>query len=169
MSNNNKGVIMKQSTATINTVLAVLADRGVDYVQNESESVSEIFTAEDRKKAIETLVAGFKADKIEMSEEAKVKYAEENELKKYVGGLLSNWIRKHKGFNGGSAYAPSFTRDTDPQIKEMRKLLNSGALDASGVTAVEAAIESRKAEIKPEKVTEIDVDLLPEHLRYLLS
>jgi hypothetical protein len=160
---------MKQSTATINTVLAVLADRGVDYIQNESQPVSEIFTTEDRKKAIETLVAGFRADKIEMSEEAKAKYATEAELKKYVGGLLSNWIRKHKGFNGGAKYTPSFTRDTDPQIKEMRKLLNSGALDEQGTAAVEAAIESRKAEIKPEKVTEINVDLLPEHLRHLLS
>jgi transposase-like protein len=160
---------MKQSTATINTVLAVLSDRNYEYELNGSVNMSDVFTKEDKAKVCEILMAGFKADKIDMSEEAKVKYSEEAELKKYTNSLISNWVRKHKEFNGGAKYTPSFTRDTDPQIKEMRKLLNSGALDEKGVSAVEAAIESRKAEIKPEKVTEIDVDLLPEHLRHLLG
>ena len=103
-----------------------------------------------------------------MSTEARQKYAADAELKKYVVGLVNNWIRKAPEFNSGNTYQAknpgSRTGSSDPKLKALKTLLSTVSEDQK--SAVQAAIDARLEELKP-KIT-IDTDLLPEHLRHLV-
>ena len=96
-------------------------------------------------------------------------------MKKYVSGLVNNWVRKNKEFNCGNTYAAknpgSRAGSTDPQMKALKTLLSQlGEDDATAIAEVKSAIEARKAEIKPATaVKPINVDALPEHLKGLVT
>lgn len=159
----------KQSEATVNTILAVLKERGIDYELNGDKPMSEVITKDDRAKVSDILMTGFKKNEIAMTDAAKAKYNTDPKLKNYVGGLISNWVRKHKPFNCGQAHTPKYTRETDETIKELNKLLACD-LDEQTRETVQAEIDKRKAEIRAEKnAVEIDTDKLPEHLRHLVG
>ena len=161
-----------QREATVNAVLAVLQERGINYVLNGEISVSEVLTRADKEKVKDILVSGFNSETIEMSTEGKQKYLNKKELNSYVSGLINNWVRKFSGFNGGEKYTaknPGIrTGSTDEQIKEMRKLLKT-TNDAKAKTLIEQAIQARIAEIKPKNEVQIDLDKLPEDLRAALG
>lgn len=90
----------------------------------------------------------------------------EAELRKYVPGLINNWLRKDKRLNGGEKYQAknpgSRTGSSDESLKAMKALLSVAPTDEARAE-IEAAIEARKAELKPK--VEINVDALPAHLR----
>lgn len=92
----------------------------------------------------------------------------DDKLKKYIPGLVNNWVRKDTRLNGGSKYQtkrPGIrTGSGDETLKEMRKLL-SVTTDLSAKEKIQEAIDSRMAELKAENAPEIDVSKLPEHLR----
>lgn len=92
----------------------------------------------------------------------------EAELKKYIPGLVNNWVRKDRRMNGGSKYETkrpgSRTGTGDESIKAMRTLLAS-VTDSKDKATIQAAIDARIAELKPKK--EIDLSALPESLRHL--
>ena len=162
---------MKQSTATINAILSVLKSKGVEYELGGETPVSkfyDLFKTEVNK----ILCEGFRSGTIEMSEEAKEKYATDPELKKYVTGLINNWVRKHPPFNAGSAYVPknpgARTGSSDEQLKALKQLLKS-TNDSVIQAEIQDAINERLAEIKPESKVTINVDALPEHLRHLVK
>lgn len=164
--------MMNQKTAVVSTILAVLSDRGVSYELNGPTPVSEVLTDADYAIIKQTLVNGFKENKIEMSEEARGKYSDEAKLKSYVSGLVSNWVRKEKSFNCGSKYEiknpGSRAGQGDEQIKEMKALL-SVTTDPAHKALIQSAIDARIAEIKPSQAVEIDVSKLPESLRHLVK
>lgn len=87
-------------------------------------------------------------------------------IRKYVPGLVNNWLRKDTRLNGGEKYVPknpgSRAGSGDEALKAMRALLAS-TQDPEARREIEMAIEERKAELKPKQ--EINVDALPEHLR----
>lgn len=163
--------MMNQRTATVQTILSVLQDRGVSYELNGETSMSDVLTETDRAKVREIVFAGFRSGKIEMSEEGKAKYAEESALKAYVSGLVNNWIRKAPEFNGGNKYVAknpgSRQGSGDEQIREMRKLLGQ-TTDPTKKQIIQSAIDKRKSEILADKAPAIDVSKLPEHLRDLV-
>jgi hypothetical protein len=93
-------------------------------------------------------------------------------LKKYIPGLINNWMRKDTNLNGGAKYEAknpgSRTGSGDEQIKAMKALLSQPSLTTEQRAEVEAAIEERKAAIKPQPEP-INVAALPESLRHLVK
>lgn len=94
----------------------------------------------------------------------------EAQLKKYIPGLVNNWLRKDKRLNGGTTYQTkrpgSRSGSGDESIKAMRTLM-SVTTDADAKAEIQAAIDARVAELKPKAV--INTDLLPESLRHLVQ
>jgi uncharacterized protein YqgV (UPF0045/DUF77 family) len=162
-----------QREATVNAILSVLSDRGVNYELGGTTSVISVLTADDKKKVQTILAAGFTKGEIQLSTEAQAKYVgDSKEMNKYVSGLINNWVRKFSDFNGGDKYTPknpgSRQGTSDEQVKEMRKLLKVTE-NAEAKTAIEAAISARLSEIKPASKVEINIDALPESLRHLVK
>ena len=160
--------MVNQRNAVVSTIISVLNERGCSYEMNGSLPICEVLTVDDKNKVIGIICKGFKENKIEMSTEAKAKYYADAELRKYVVGLVNNWIRKAPEFNGGNQYQTrnpgSRTGSGDPKLKALKALFNT--VPDANKPAVQAAIDARLEELKP-KVT-IDTNLLPEHLRHLV-
>ena len=120
-------------------------------------------TREQRAMVNTILFEGFRAGAIELDREFT-----DQELKAYVSGLQSNWLRKDKRLNGGIAYVPknpgSRAGSGDPQLKAMRALLAS-LVDPAQRAEVQQYIDARVAEITKTQQPVIDVSALPEALR----
>ena len=123
-------------------------------------------TREERGQVNNILFEGFTSGTIAYEGDLPV----EAELKAYVSGLQSNWLRKDKRLNGNVAYVPknpgSRTGATDPSIKAMRALLASKS-DVAERAEIQAFIDKRLAEVKPAKTVTINVADLPEALKHL--
>lgn len=123
----------------------------------------ELSTAQ-KKDIHETLIAMFLAGEVEYRGTV-----DETTIRKYVPGLVNNWVRKDTRLNGGVKYVPknpgSRLGSGDEALKAMRSLL-AATQDPDARKEIEAAIELRKAELKPK--VEINVTALPEHLRHLV-
>ena len=121
-------------------------------------------TKEQRGQVNAILFEGFKNGDINFDGELPA----DSELKAYVSGLQSNWLRKDKRLNGGVQYVAknpgSRTGSTDPQIKAMRILLSTKS-DAAERAEIQAFIDKRLAEVKPAKTVTINVDDLPAELK----
>ena len=121
---------------------------------------------EERGQVNNILFEGFKAETIAYDGALPI----DSELKAYVSGLQSNWLRKDKRLNGNVTYVAknpgSRAGSTDAQIKAMRQLLSTKS-DPSERAEIQTFIDARVAELKPAKSTVINVDDLPEALRHL--
>jgi hypothetical protein len=120
-------------------------------------------TKEQRAMICNILVEGFKAGRIQLDKEFS-----DSELKAYVSGLLSNWLRKDKRLNGGTQYVAknpgSRAGSTDPQIKAMRALLST-LTDPDERAEVQRYIDARLSELNAQKVkTVVDFSALPKEL-----
>lgn len=93
----------------------------------------------------------------------------DEQLLKYIPGLVNNWVRKDKRLNGGQKYETkrpgSRTGSGDEMLKNLRILLSVTA-DPAAKQQIEAAITARVAELKPK--VEVNVAALPENLRHLV-
>ncbi len=91
-------------------------------------------------------------------------------LKKYIPGLVNNWVRKDKRLNGGMKYVPknpgSRTGSGDETLKNLKLLLTMVADDVK--PAVQVEIDKRVEELKP-KAQVINEAAIPESLRHLLK
>lgn len=127
------------------------------------EGVLEI-SKEQRAQVNAILFEGFKAGRIELERE----YTD-SDLKSYVSGLQSNWIRKDKRLNGGVSYQAknpgSRAGSTDPQLKAMRALLTT--LDSAEDRAeVQKHIDAKVAELQAAKQAKtVDFSALPADLQ----
>ena len=123
---------------------------------------------EERASVCNILVAGFQSKAIAYDGDL----PNEADLKSYVSGLLSNWLRKDKRLNGNINYVPknpgSRTGITDPSIKAMKALLSTKS-DPAECAEIQAFIDRRLAEVKPAKVVTVNVADLPEALRRLVK
>lgn len=120
-------------------------------------------TREQRAQISAILVEGFKAGKIQLEKEFS-----DQELKSYVSGLQSNWLRKDKRLNGGVAYVAknpgSRQGSGDPQLKAMRALLST-LTDESERAEVQSHIDARVTELNASKIkTTVDFSALPAEL-----
>ncbi len=147
---------MNQREGVFKAVIAVLGEeptRGV-AVKLEKPQKEQVHAL---------LVNGFAAGEIEYRGAVT-----REELKKYVPGLLNNWLRKDPRLNGNTKYVPKNPGvrqgSGDETMKALKGLLAT-LKDADQRAEVERAIEARKKELKPSMV--IDVTKLPEHLRHL--
>lgn len=155
-----------QKEAVYNTVRAVFEEHGKSFEDGQKVEMSKDMKAQ----CVEILVAGFENNEIELK-------SEQENLKSYAGGLLSNWLRKDKRLNGNTTYQPenpgSRTGQSDPEVKNMRILLGTLPEGSEEYEAVSKAIDTRIAEIKAEKAKskakEIDASFIPAELQHLLS
>src|SRR6478609_5996631 len=164
--------MMNQKTAVVNTILSVLSERGETYKLGGEVIVDDVLTETDRAKVRELIFAGFRKGEIQMDSESAKKYTDDSELKKYVSGLVNNWIRKCKDFNNGKDYVAKNpggrAGSGDAQIREMKKLLGQ-TTNEEHKKLIQSQIDARLATIKPAKDTSVDASKLPENLRHLVK
>lgn len=164
---------VNQKTATVNAILSVLSARDVEYEMGGETKMSEVITPEDKTAVRAILFTAFRAGEVEHKSSFQESVDDDAKLKSYISGLLNNWVRKNKEFNGGVIYKAknpgSRAGQKDPAIKEMRKLLSVTA-DVEAKAVIQATIDAKLSEIKAvkENVT-IDASLLPESLRGLVQ
>ena len=160
-----------QVNAVVETIIEVLSENNIDYQLNGEQTVKSVLSPDMLTDIRSRLLIGFNNNEISMTDKARVKNNTEPLMKKYVNGLLNNWIRKYKPFNNGVKYEiknPGSRQGSgDEQVKEMRKLLKT-ITDTETRAQVQEAIDARLAEIKPASTVTINTEAIPEHLRHLV-
>ena len=138
--------------------------QAVKNVCGEAESYAP--SKEQRAQVNAILFEGFRTGTIEL-EKTEIS---DSDLKSYVSGLQSNWLRKDKRLNGNVAYVAknpgSRAGSGDPQLKAMRSLLSTLSSE-SDKAEVQAHIDLRVSEIqatKAQKSVTIDFSALPADL-----
>lgn len=156
---------MNQKEGTFNAVTEVMGEIDGAFVP----------TKEQRIKIIALITSGI------MNQEITYRKDHTNvvEVKTYANGLLSNYLAKDSRLNGNVKYEVknpgSRAGNTDPTIKEMRKL--KANLIAAGQTdqikVIDEAIAKRVSELSTKapvkKVIKVDMDKIPEELKVLLG
>lgn len=158
--------MLKQKDAVYNAVKQVLSENGVQHEDGQKVELSK----EMRDQVVATLVTGFEKGRIELT-------SPQENIKSYTGGLVSNWLRKDKRFNGGTTYQPtnpgSRTGQSDAMVKNLRILLGTLPEGSEAHSAVSAKIEARVAEIKGEKAKakakDIDFSVIPDDIKAMLE
>ena len=131
-------------------------------VTGHTEGILEI-SREQRAQVNMILFEGFRSGTIQLDREFT-----DAELKSYVSGLQSNWIRKDKRLNGNTQYIaknPGSRAGTgDPKLKAMRALLST-LTTAEDKAEVQGYIDARVNEIAATKIVKvIDYSALPADL-----
>lgn len=120
-------------------------------------------TREQRHQINAILFESFKAGKIELDREYN-----DSELKSYVSGLQSNWLRKDKRLNGNVMHViknPGSRKGAgDAQLKALKAVLAT-TTDEDTRVEIQGYIAQRQAELTPVKETAIDYSMLPAALR----
>lgn len=145
---------MTQKEAVFQAVVAVTGFNGEGQCSPSKEQRAQVNMI---------LFEGFRNEKIELDRE----YTD-SDLKGYVSGLQSNWLRKDTRLNGGTKYQAknpgSRAGSTDPQIKAMTALLST-LTDESERSEVQGYIDARKAELNAAKQAKtVDFSALPADL-----
>lgn len=122
-----------------------------------------IISKEQRAQVNAILFEGFRSGKISIEREFS-----DADLKAYVSGLQSNWLRKDTRLNGGTKYVAknpgSRAGSTDPQLKALNALLTTDITDADRAE-IQGYIEARKAELnKTKQAKVVDFSALPADL-----
>jgi hypothetical protein len=144
---------MSQKEAVFTAICNVTGHTGEDAV---------IISKEQRSQVNAILFEGFRSGGIELDRE----YTD-SDLKAYVSGLQSNWLRKDKRLNGGVQYTAknpgSRQSSADPQLKAMRALLSTLTTDEERAE-VQGYIDARVSELNIAKAPSIDFSALPTDL-----
>lgn len=158
--------MMNQKEAVFNAVCEVLG-------QDSFDSAVEL-SKDSRAIVIKIVSDGLTLGTVELSDAARAKFDDDQKMRTYTNGLVSNWLRKDLRLNGGTPYQTknpgSRAGAGDPLLKNL-KALQSTLTDADQIAAVQGEIDKRMAELKKQrakKVT-IDVDLIPDDLRLLIG
>lgn len=129
---------------------------------------------DQRGKVIELVTDSILEGSTEFSAEAKAKYATRDDVKGYVNGMVSNWLRKDLRLNGGTKYEtknPGSGAGRGDAVLKNLKALRTTLSDKDHIEAVDEEIAKRTAELteaKAKTVT-INVDKIPEALRHLIK
>lgn len=145
---------LSQKEAVYNAVTSVLSENNISV--SEGTDVSTLMTRELRSQVNQVLFEGFRSGSVELDRE----YSD-SDLKAYVSGLQSNWLRKDKRLNGGAKYSAknpgSRIGSSDPQLKAMRALLTTLTSESDRLE-VQSAIDTRVSEIQASKVKKVTID-----------
>jgi hypothetical protein len=146
---------LTQKEAVYSAIMSVLGENNISLV--EGTDVSSVMTREIRSQVSQILVEGFRSGSIELDREFN-----DTELKTYVSGLQSNWIRKDSRLNGGTKYVAknpgSRAGSGDAQLKAMRALLST-LTEESDRSEVQKHIDARIAEINSTKTKKVSIDM----------
>lgn len=156
---NNKGERMTKMTQKEAVFQAVSNITG----HNGNGDGPVVISKEQRAQVNAILFEGFRNGKIELDRE----YTD-SDLKSYVSGLQSNWLRKDTRLNGGTKYVAknpgSRAGSSDPSLKAMIALLSTLS-DESERAEVQSYIDAKKAEINATKQAKtVDFSALPADL-----
>ena len=159
---------MQQNDAVFHAVCGALGQDSFDLAVE--------LTKEERDNVVQIVTSGILSGKVDFTASAKAKYDTDAKVKGYVGGMVSNHLRKDKRLNGGAKFEVknpgSRSGAGDDQLKAL-KALRSTLSDADAITEIDAAIFSRTAELNSAKVAKkvktINLDALPEALRHLVK
>jgi hypothetical protein len=143
-----------QKEAVFTAIVNVLGEAGITV--EEGQSVESYMTRERRALVNGILFEGFQGETIELD-----RTFTDSELKAYVSGLQSNWIRKDKRLNGNVSYVAknpgSRAGSGDPQLKAMRALFSTLAT-TEDKAEVQGHIDARLAEISISKAKNVTID-----------
>ena len=141
-----------QKEAVFTAVVNVLAQEGISIVEGQPVAM----TNELRAQVNNFLFEGFRNETIELDREFT-----DSDLKGYVSGLQSNWLRKDKRLNGGTQYVAknpgSRAGSGDASLSAMRKLMSTLTTD-SDKAEVQGYIDARLAEIQASKAKSVTID-----------
>lgn len=147
-----------QKEAVYSAVMSVLSEHGV--MVREGVTVAKLMNREYRAIVNAILFQGFKQGKIELD----TQFANDSDLKTYISGLQSNWLRKDTRLNGGVKYKPanpgSRTGSGDDQLKALRQLL-SVTTDVKARAEIQGFIDARTREISASKAPKVNISHLP--------
>lgn len=150
-----------QKAAVYTAVVSVLTEAGIKF--EDGMNVTPHMTRELRSQVNAILFEGFKSGSIQLD-----RAFSDSELKAYVSGLQSNWLRKDSRLNGDTKYVAknpgSRQGSGDAQLKAMRALLNS-LTSEEDKAEVQQAIDARIADITKTKTPSINFEVLPESLK----
>jgi hypothetical protein len=124
-----------------------------------------LITKEQRAQVNNILFEGFKQGNIELARQ----YETDSDLKGFISGLQSNWLRKDKRLNGGTKYIAknpgSRAGSSDPELKAMRALLTTD-ISAEDKAEVQTYIDAKVATISTAKTAKkVDFSALPAELQ----
>ena len=143
-----------QKEAVFNAVTSVLNESNIEV--SDGTDINTLMNKELRSQVNAILFEGFRNETVELDKEFT-----DSDLKGYVSGLQSNWLRKDKRLNGGTQYVAknpgSRVGSSDPSLKAMRTLLSTLTSETDKVE-VQAAIDNRIAEIQISKVKAVSID-----------
>jgi hypothetical protein len=141
-----------QKEAVFTAVVNVLAQEGIAIVEGQPVEMSKEFRAQVNN----ILFEGFRNGTIELDREFT-----DSDLKGYVSGLQSNWLRKDKRLNGGTQYVAknpgSRAGSGDASLKAMRTLMST-LTSESDKAEVQTHIDARLAEIQASKAKTVTID-----------
>jgi hypothetical protein len=158
---------MKQNDAVFQAVCSVLGQDGFDS--------AVVLTDTQRAEVISMVTKGLIDGTVDFSAEAKAKHDTPAKVKSYTTGMVSNHLRKDKRLNGGVKYEiknpGSRAGSSDEQLKALKLLQAQYESGSEAWHEIEAAIADRTTQINAakKKTDEINVEALPEHLRYLIA
>jgi hypothetical protein len=167
---------MNQREAVYTATKSVLKDAGIAF--EDGNNINSVMTDDFRKRIHAIVVSAFTEGTVEFkatpSNDAKLENP--SELSSYVSGLISNWFRKDKRFNGNTTYSAknpgSRAGQGDPQLKALRQLAKQFAgVDAEKAAEINAHIEARIKAVGAAKAKKVDIDLtqIPADLKETLG
>jgi hypothetical protein len=156
------GTKMTQKQAVYSAISSVLEFE-------DGTNIGPSMTKELRAQVNLILFEGFRSATIELDKE----YSD-SDLKAYVSGLQSNWIRKDKRLNGNTQYVAknpgSRAGSGDPALKAARALISTLVEGTADHAEVKAFIDTRVTEIAASKAkVTVDYSALPAELRARFS
>lgn len=144
---------MTQKDAVLSAISTVLANNNIKFQPNVT-NVASVLTRELRSQINTLLTVEFSNGSVDMSDDAKSKLNDVAELRAYISGLVSNWVRKDPRLNGGAVIATTSSSTTtvskslrnDPQLQALRKL-QSAQVETSKQVEIQGFIDKRIAEL----------------------
>ena len=164
---------INQKEGVYQVVKSVVSENGLTH--EVGQNAKEILGKVGVKKVHELVCGLIMSREIDMTEEGRAKYQTEKDMLGYARGLVTNWLNKDTRLNGGEKYVTknpgSREGASDEVLKELKKLRAMKEGDADALEMIDAAIESRKTEIKAANApkVEIDVSKLPAGLQHLVG
>lgn len=156
-------VKQKQKEAVYTAIRSVLGEHGITI--DPGMNVSKVMTREHRAMVNAILLSGFKSGSIELD----TQFTNDSELKAYISGLQSNWLRKDKRLNGNTKYVPKNqgvrAGSGDAQLKALRALLTTITNPVERAD-IQRHIDKRVADLATAKQkADIDFSALPASLQ----
>jgi hypothetical protein len=158
---------MRQVDAVIEAVMKVKPD-----FKQHSDKGNEIIIDDIRKQVCEIVTEGILNGDIDYNKDEK----NIKEVKSYVPGMVSNWLRRNKVLNGDvnakAAKPGSRLGVGDEELKTLRDLRKT-QVEPEILAEVDKYIKARLSMLKKEKQVvkqaDINIDALPKHLKNKLK